>query len=67
MSPNGTPSRLHAPSLGGGEPTWPAARPAQRLDWILAPGALRFREQRTLAERVSDHLAVTAELEWVSP
>ncbi|WP_071905148.1 endonuclease/exonuclease/phosphatase family protein [Cystobacter ferrugineus] len=71
-SPAGSLSRLvealalHAPSLGG-EPTWPARRPARRLDWILAPGALRFREQRTLAERVSDHLAVTAELEWVSP
>ncbi|HEX8539546.1 MAG TPA: endonuclease/exonuclease/phosphatase family protein, partial [Cystobacter sp.] len=58
---------LHAPSPGGGEPTWPARRPALRLDWVLAPGALRFREQRTLAERVSDHLAVAAELEWISP
>ncbi|WNG18483.1 endonuclease/exonuclease/phosphatase family protein [Cystobacter fuscus] len=58
---------LHAPSPGGGEPTFPARRPALRLDWILAPGALRFREQHTLAERVSDHLAVTAQLEWLSP
>jgi len=54
---------LHAPDAGQGEPTYPAARPRQRLDWILASTGLRTRGHRTLAERVSDHLAVVAELE----
>jgi endonuclease/exonuclease/phosphatase family metal-dependent hydrolase len=55
---------LHTPDPEGGLATYPAARPAQRLDWILAPRELRFHTQRTLAGRVSDHLAVEAELEW---
>jgi endonuclease/exonuclease/phosphatase family metal-dependent hydrolase len=55
---------LHTPEREGGPATYPAVRPTQRLDWILAPQALRFRAQHTLPERVSDHLAVEAELEW---
>ena len=56
---------LHAPDAHGGEPTWPASRPSQRLDWLLAPPALRWVSQRTLSERVSDHLAVAGTLAWV--
>jgi endonuclease/exonuclease/phosphatase family metal-dependent hydrolase len=55
---------LHTPAPGGGEPTYKAHAPKQRLDWILAPPELRFASHRVLAERVSDHLAVAAELEW---
>ena len=58
--------RLHAHEAPGGEPTYPASRPRQRLDWILAPPELRIHAQHTLPERVSDHLAVEAELEWLS-
>jgi len=56
---------LHAPDVEGGLATYPASRPAQRLDWILAPRELRFHAHRTLPEPVSDHLAVEAELEWL--
>jgi endonuclease/exonuclease/phosphatase family metal-dependent hydrolase len=56
---------LHTPEPGGGEPTYKAHAPKQRLDWILAPPELRFTRHYTLADRVSDHLAVRAELEWL--
>ncbi len=55
---------LHTHQPGGGEPTYKAHAPRLRLDWILASSALRFRAHHTLADRVSDHLAVKAELEW---
>jgi endonuclease/exonuclease/phosphatase family metal-dependent hydrolase len=55
---------LHTHQPGGGEPTYKAHAPRLRLDWILASSELRFRAHHTLADRVSDHLAVKAELEW---
>ena len=55
---------LHTHAPGGGEPTYKAHAPRLRLDWILASSELRFRAHHTLADRVSDHLAVKAELEW---
>lgn len=47
------------PALAGLS-THPATR--RRLDWILVSRQLRFAEHAVLAETVSDHLAVTAEL-----
>lgn len=55
---------LHSPEPGGGEPTYKAHAPRQRLDWILASPELRFASHRVLVEPVSDHLAVEAKLEW---
>lgn len=55
---------LRAPEPGGGEPTYPTARPLERLDWILASPALRFVRHARVDARVSDHLPVVAELEW---
>ncbi|QRK08948.1 endonuclease/exonuclease/phosphatase family protein [Archangium violaceum] len=55
---------LHTPEPGGGEPTYEARAPTMRLDWILASPELRFTHYHPLAERVSDHLALKAELEW---
>jgi endonuclease/exonuclease/phosphatase family metal-dependent hydrolase len=47
-----------------GEPTYPAARPRHRLDWLLASPELDVSEHRTLAECVSDHRAVAAKVTW---
>ncbi len=33
-----------------------------RIDWILISSGLEFAEHRTLPDRVSDHLAVVAEI-----
>ncbi|HEX8825101.1 MAG TPA: endonuclease/exonuclease/phosphatase family protein, partial [Archangium sp.] len=57
---------LHTPQPGGGEPTYKAHAPRLRLDWILASSELRFTHHRVLADRVSDHLAVVARLEWLT-
>ncbi len=44
-------------------PTYPSYRPLRRLDWILASPELRFLGHSTpLAQQVSDHLAVVADL-----
>ena len=44
-------------------PTYPSYRPLRRLDWILASPELRFLGDSTpLAQQVSDHLAVVADL-----
>lgn len=48
------------------EPTFPAARPARRLDWILISDELEFGDYRTLEPRLSDHLGVLAEVRLVS-
>lgn len=42
--------------------TFPSKRPRRRLDWILVSPDLEFRSYRVLADPVSDHLAVVAEL-----
>ena len=57
---------LHTPDPGGGEPTYKAHAPRLRLDWILASPELRFTSHRVLPDRVSDHLAVAAGLEWLT-
>ncbi len=44
--------------------TFPAPAPRWRLDWILISDQLRFRDQWRWPEQVSDHLGVTADLEW---
>ncbi len=43
-------------------PTYPAASPNERLDWILASADCRFTEYRVLPQRVSDHLGVLARI-----
>jgi endonuclease/exonuclease/phosphatase family metal-dependent hydrolase len=60
-------ARLQAHALEGGEPTYTSARPAQRLDWILASPALRFTRYTRVLSRLSDHLPVVAELEAAQP
>ena len=47
-----------------GEPTYPASRPRRRLDWVLTSPELRLSAHQTLPERVSDHLAVRATVDW---
>jgi len=46
----------------GGTPTFPAWRPLVRLDWVLVSPGLAFSGYRTLADRLSDHLSVVAEV-----
>jgi endonuclease/exonuclease/phosphatase family metal-dependent hydrolase len=40
--------------------TYPADRPQERLDWILASKDCQFTEYRILSEQVSDHRAILA-------
>jgi endonuclease/exonuclease/phosphatase family metal-dependent hydrolase len=47
----------------GGAPTFPAWRPLVRLDWVLVSPGLAFSGYRTLADRLSDHLSVIAEIQ----
>lgn len=42
--------------------TFPSRRPRKRLDWILASPELEFVAYRVLPDRLSDHLAVVAEV-----
>lgn len=44
-------------------PTFPARRPALRLDWILASPELRIVGLETLPDAVSDHAPVVAEIQ----
>jgi len=53
--------RLRPFELGAG-PTFPSWRPLVRLDWVLVSPELEFVRYRTLADRLSDHLGVVAEL-----
>jgi len=46
--------------------TFPARRPRLRLDWVLLSPSLRFGRYEVIADRVSDHLGVIAEV-LVSP
>jgi endonuclease/exonuclease/phosphatase family metal-dependent hydrolase len=46
----------------GAAATFPAWRPMARLDWILISPELEFVRYRTLADRLSDHLGVIAEM-----
>lgn len=43
-------------------PTYPSLSPRFRLDWILVSRDLEFVEHHTVANRVSDHLAVIADV-----
>lgn len=45
-------------------PTFPASIPRKRIDWILISPSLEFVRYRVLADRVSDHRAVTCDLRW---
>ena len=47
-------------------PTFPSRRPRRRLDWILVSRHFEFGGYRALPERVSDHLAVVADLKRTS-
>ena len=53
--------RAHAPE-GRDLATFPARRPRRRLDWILISPELEFLSYRVLPDRVSDHLAVAADV-----
>lgn len=50
------------PSHLGAAPTFPAWRPLVRLDWILISEGLEFTGYETLADQLSDHLGVVAEV-----
>ena len=45
--------------------TFPSLRPRFRLDWILVSAGLEFGHYRVVADRVSDHLGVVAEIHAV--
>ncbi|MFP4055454.1 MAG: endonuclease/exonuclease/phosphatase family protein [Candidatus Brocadiia bacterium] len=48
---------------GDGElATFPSRRPRYRIDWILVSPELEFASYQTVVDRVSDHLAVVAEV-----
>lgn len=53
---------LHAYEAFAYRPTYPSSRPRRRLDWILISPELEFRQYRTLATPLSDHLGVVADL-----
>lgn len=56
---------LHTPQTDhGADATYPAWKPSQRIDWILASPELVFADCRVVAHTVSDHVAVAAELRW---
>jgi endonuclease/exonuclease/phosphatase family metal-dependent hydrolase len=42
--------------------TFPASAPLRRIDWILTSSDLEIVEQRVLPDRLSDHLAVVADI-----
>lgn len=44
------------------QPTFPAASPSRRLDWILASPELEFVSYRPIEAYLSDHLGVVAEI-----
>lgn len=48
------------------EPTFPAASPARRIDWVLISDDLEFTGYRTLGARLSDHLGVVADIRLAS-
>lgn len=48
------------------EPTFPAAAPARRIDWVLISDDLEFTGYRTLDARLSDHLGVVADIRLAS-
>ena len=47
-------------------PTFPSRRPRRRIDWILVSKDFEFADYAVLPDRVSDHLAVVAELKRAS-
>lgn len=47
--------------------TFPAHAPNTRIDWILTSPELEFVTYRVCPDRVSDHLAVIADVRWVRP
>jgi endonuclease/exonuclease/phosphatase family metal-dependent hydrolase len=47
--------------------TFPAQAPDTRIDWILTSPELEFVTYRVHPDRVSDHLAVIADIRWVRP
>jgi endonuclease/exonuclease/phosphatase family metal-dependent hydrolase len=53
---------LELTAFAAGTPTFPSRLPLVRLDWILASRELRIAAQTTLAELVSDHAPVVAEI-----
>lgn len=55
--------RAHSPQSG--ERTFSSESPDRRIDWILVSEEMVFRDYRTLSDRVSDHRAVIAEIEWL--
>lgn len=44
--------------------TFHANGPSKRIDWILISGDLEFVDYRVWPDRLSDHLAVAADLRW---
>lgn len=44
------------------DPTFPASAPLRRIDWVLVSPDLEIVSQRTLPDRLSDHLGVVAEI-----
>lgn len=55
-----------APEASGtSSATFPASSPFRRIDWILTSSDLEIVEQRVLPDRLSDHLAVVADIRLV--
>jgi endonuclease/exonuclease/phosphatase family metal-dependent hydrolase len=42
--------------------SFPSFRPMTRIDWILASPGIRFHSYATMPDRISDHLAVIADI-----
>jgi endonuclease/exonuclease/phosphatase family metal-dependent hydrolase len=57
--------KAHEPEAG--EPTFPSKQPKSRIDWILVSEELTFDSYRTIADPVSDHLGVVAEVSRATP
>lgn len=55
------------PVAAAARPTYPARRPTLCLDWILISDELEFASYRTLADHLSDHLGVVAEVRFGTP
>ena len=47
-------------------PTYRSNRPRRRVDWILASKHFEFVNYEVWPDRVSDHLAVAADLRWLN-
>ena len=53
---------LHSADEALLEPTYPTTEPKTRIDWVLVSDELEIRSQRVLADPISDHRGIVADI-----